>query len=69
MLTKKDIRDFQALFNKLFGFAISDEAARIKLSCLVRQMEIIYKPLTRPEYDKYVNENNSYEQIKTPISK
>lgn len=50
--TNKDISRFQELYLKYFGRQLDREEARSRLSLLVRQVELVYKPIT----DKHFKE-------------
>jgi hypothetical protein len=56
MITDEDVMEFQELYAAKFGIQIDKDDAYKKLTVLVRQMEIIYQPITTEQYDKYVNE-------------
>lgn len=56
-ITDKDITEFQTLYKARFGKDIERTEARDKLSKLVRQMEIVYQPITKEQSDKYSNKN------------
>lgn len=64
VLTNKDIKDFQGLYKKHFDIELDNETARFELTLLVRQMEIVYQPITVSQFDrylaKYVNEDKNY---------
>jgi hypothetical protein len=45
-LTKADIAKFKALYKKHFDIELDDQNAMVKLSHLVRQMEIVHQPIT-----------------------
>ena len=51
-LTDKQIEKFQLIYRRVFGKSISREEAIDKGIKLVHLMEIIYKPMTRREFDK-----------------
>jgi len=51
MLTDDQIKKFQALYKKRFGKEISKEAALEQGVKLVRLMEIVYRPMTKEEYE------------------
>ena len=51
MLTDEQIKKFQAIYRKCFGKEIGKEAALEQGIKLVRLMEIIYKPMTKKEYE------------------
>jgi hypothetical protein len=57
MITDADVAEFQELYEKRFGAVIDRDEAYKKLTLLVRQMEIIYQPITRSQYEEYVNEH------------
>ncbi|HUD07537.1 MAG TPA: hypothetical protein VMQ52_00435 [Candidatus Saccharimonadales bacterium] len=63
-LLNSDIKQFQALYIKHFNQVLSDDDARAELTLLVRQMEIVYQPITVAQFDKYltkyVNGNDNY---------
>ena len=71
-LTRTDIKKFQALYVKYFQIALSDENAIERLSALVRQMEIVYQPITLKQFDdlltKNVNEDVTNEQARPTSS-
>jgi len=48
-ITDKDITEFQALYKARFGKDIDRTEARDKLLKLVRQMEIVYQPITKKQ--------------------
>jgi hypothetical protein len=57
MITDADVAEFQELYEKRFGAVIDRDEAYKKLTLLVRQIEIIYQPITRSQYEEYVNEH------------
>ena len=50
-LTDENITSFQALYKQRFGKEINREEAYEKASKLVRLMQIVYKPMTKEEYE------------------
>jgi hypothetical protein len=56
-ITASDIRKFQALARVRYKLDIDDDTARQKLSLLVRQMELIYQPITTNQLKKLKNED------------
>lgn len=64
-----DIGKFQALYSKHFGIELDVDKARSELSVLVRQMEVIYQPITRARFDelliKNVNEDSNHDKLCT----
>ena len=57
-LSKSDIKQFQSLYQKHFGMELDDKQAHQKLHLLVRQMEIVYRPITKQQAMKYGNGEN-----------
>ena len=53
-ITDDDVTEFQRLYKTRFGKDIDRQTARRQLTLLVRQMEIIYKPITKKQYDNYM---------------
>ena len=51
-LTEKDLAEFKALYKKHFDIDLEDFEARDKFSKLVRQMEIVYQPITKQQLEK-----------------
>lgn len=56
-INESDIKEYQRLYKARFGKDIDKQEARSQLSKLVRQMEIIYQPITKEQFDKYANKN------------
>lgn len=52
-LQPSDIKKFKALYKEKFDIELDDATARHKLSLLVRQMEIVYQPITKEQLDEY----------------
>ena len=50
-LTDEDILKFQALYKSEFGMEISRKDAHEKGIQLLRLMSIVYKPMTKEEYE------------------
>jgi hypothetical protein len=48
-ITDADVTEFQALFKARFDIELDRTTARDKLSKLVRQMEIVYQPITKKQ--------------------
>ncbi len=55
-LTKTDITKFQKLYKEKFNLDIDYQEAYKKLSLLVRQMEIVYQPITKEQMEKITQE-------------
>lgn len=58
-ITKKDIAEFQALYMEKFGITLDNQEAYKKLTLLVRQMEIVYQPITKQQYEEYTEQHTS----------
>lgn len=56
MITDADVAEFQELYEKRFSKTIDKDEAYKKLALLVRQMELIYQPITADQYDAFMNE-------------
>lgn len=52
MLADSDIAEFKKLYKEKFNIELDDITARQKLSLLVRQMEIIYQPITEQQVEE-----------------
>jgi len=52
MLSKEQITKFQKLYKNRFGVKISREQAYEKGIKLIRLVELIYKPITKDDYQK-----------------
>lgn len=65
-ITAADIKQFKELYAEKFGIELTDKMARVKLPMLVRQVEIVYKPLTNEQWklikDEDVNEEPKNQQ-------
>lgn len=57
-ITKKDIADFQSLYKEKFNVELDYQTAYKKLTMLVRQMEIVYQPITKQQHDNYVKSHS-----------
>lgn len=62
----KDIAKFKGLYLARFGIEIDDETARRKLSALVKQMEVIYRPIKRDDAIYVNGDVNENEASQTP---
>lgn len=51
-LTDSDIAEFKKLYKEKFGIMLDDTEARAGLSKLVRQMEIVYRPITKQQVEE-----------------
>ena len=53
-INEADITEFQELYKSKLGLQIDRQTAREKLTLLVRQMEIVYQPITKKQYDTHM---------------
>ena len=51
-LTDSDIAEFKKLYKAKFDIVLDDTEARAGLSKLVRQMEIVYQPITKQQVEE-----------------
>lgn len=54
MLTEADITKYQKLYKARFGKDIERHTSRDQLSKLVRQMEIVYQPITVTDLENLI---------------
>lgn len=45
-ITRNDTIEFAVLYQERFGVSLSKEQARSKLELLVKQLELVYQPIT-----------------------
>lgn len=58
-ITEKDIAEFQALYKKRFNIDLEYQEAYKKLTMLVRQMQIVYQPITKKQYQDYMESQDT----------
>jgi len=51
-ITDSDIKKFKRLYKKYFGVSLNTKTAKSKLSALVKQMEVTYRPITVNDLEK-----------------
>lgn len=56
-LLDTDIAKFKKLYKVKFNISLDDNEARLKLSMLVRQMEIVYQPITVQQLENLIIED------------
>lgn len=61
-LTDKDIAKFKALYKAKTGIELDNNEARRQLSLLVRQMEIVYQPITKKQFEDFTEREKAKEQ-------
>ncbi len=54
-ITKKDIAEFQALYKEKFNIELDNQTAYEKLNLLVRQLEIVYQPIMKHQYNDFMS--------------
>lgn len=59
MISDEHIQKFKRLYKNRFGKELSDAEAREKASALVRFLKIIYKPMTKEEFDELARRSHS----------
>jgi uncharacterized membrane protein len=70
MLEEADVKRFQKLYRIRFGASLEYETAHAKLAQLIRQMETVYKPITRLQAKQYeIDDENKYERSRSAINK
>lgn len=62
MLSKEQITKFQKLYKNRFGVEISREQAYEKGIKLIRLVELIYKPITKDDYQKLQKRRKKIEE-------
>ena len=58
-LLNKDLKEYQRLCKKYFDESVTENEAREQLTLLVRQMEIVYRPVTKVQFDRYIEKHIS----------
>jgi len=57
-----DTKNFKELYKKHFDIELSDIEARSKLALLVRQMEIVYQPISFDQLERLVEKDTNTKQ-------
>lgn len=58
-VTEKDVQKLQALYKSLHGIDLDYETAYRKAHLLLRQMELVYRPITKQQAAQLNNENEN----------
>ncbi len=66
MVTPADIHEFQRAYSNRFGIELDNFEARTKLELLVRQLELVYQPITKKQLQRINVNEKTYEQSKQP---
>ena len=56
-VTEKDVQKLQRLYRQLLGIELDAETAYRKAHLLLRQMELVYQPITKQQAARLNNEN------------
>lgn len=51
MISKEELEKFKIIYKKEFDIDLSDQAALDKATELLRLIKVIYKPMSKNEYD------------------
>lgn len=51
MISQEALEEFKAIYKKQFGIDLSDQDALEKATKLLTLMKLVYKPMTKEEYD------------------
>ena len=52
MISEKALKEFKTIYKKRFNIDLSDKDALESATKLLRLVEIIYKPMTKEEYER-----------------
>ena len=52
IISEKALKDFKAIYKKKFDVELSDRDALESATKLLRLVEIVYKPMTKEEYER-----------------
>jgi len=61
-LTKQQLDEFKKLYSQKFGEELDDEQAAAKAIKLLGLLQMIYKPLTKTEFEKFSNGGETKEK-------
>lgn len=53
MISKEALEEYKKIYQKQFGKEISDADALEQATKLLRLMEIVYKPMTKEEFERF----------------
>lgn len=56
-VTEKDVQKLKVLYKSLLGIELDAETAYRKAHLLLRQMELVYQPITKQQAGQLNNEN------------
>ncbi|MFA5232523.1 MAG: hypothetical protein WC410_02560 [Candidatus Paceibacterota bacterium] len=52
MISEKALKEYKAIYKKEYGVDLSDEEALEQATKLLNLMKIIYKPISKEDYEK-----------------
>jgi hypothetical protein len=52
MISEKALKEFKAIYKKKFSIELSDQEALESATKLLKLVEIVYKPMTKEEYER-----------------
>lgn len=52
MLSEQEVKEYMAIYKKIYGKEISYEEAIVQGTKLLRLVKLIYKPMTEQEYNQ-----------------
>jgi len=52
MISKEKLKEFKKIYKKRFGGYLSDQVALEKATKLLNLVKVVYRPMTKEEYDK-----------------
>jgi len=52
MISKEKLKEFKKIYKKRFGEHLSDQVALEKATKLLNLVKVVYRPMTKEEYDK-----------------
>lgn len=60
--TTAELKKFQTLYQKHFGIELDNKSARRKFALLVRQMELVYQPITKTQFAAFEDVNGDEDE-------
>ena len=65
MLSEEHVKKYQELYRNRFGKEISYESAYEESAKLVRLLEVIYKPITKKDYQRLQERRQEVKELET----
>ena len=60
MVSREALDEFKRIWKREYGAEISDEEAMPKAIALLTLFDVIYRPITRAQAEKYGNDNETH---------